>query len=227
MQLRWIAIGVVCFSAALLSACGNAPGGMSARSSSAAMSKANSRYDSSDKDKNKSDDDCEESEDSDKSSDKSKSLTMSSKSKDDESDECKESEDEHRKSSGHSYSKSMSLDSKSSSKDGKDHDKDGKDTCRVSICHVPGVNNCKPHKMRVRKSAVQAHFEHGDYPGACDPTPGPVDPPPVDPPPVDPPPAPQCTPDFSACTVDANCCAGSICLPDAAASTGFSCGSAG
>jgi len=57
MQLRWIAIGVVCFSAALLSACGNAPGGLSARSASAAMSKANSRYDSSDKDKNKSDDD--------------------------------------------------------------------------------------------------------------------------------------------------------------------------
>src|SRR3954469_5727120 len=208
MQLRWIAIGVVCFSAALLSACGNAPGGTSARSASAAMSKANSRYDSSDK--NKSDDDeCDESEHSDKSSDKSRSL-MSSKSKDDDSDECKESEDEHHKSSGHSYSKSMSVDSHSSSKDGKDHDKDDDDTCKVTICHVPGVNKCKPHKMRVGKSDLQAHIEHGDYPGACDPAPvdpGPVNPPPVDPGPVNPPP-PACFPNGSVCNANSDCCTG-------------------
>jgi len=224
MQLRWIAIGVVCLSAALLSACGNASGDMSARSASAAMSKSNSRYDASDKDKDKSDkDDCDESEDSDKSSDKSKSLTTSSsKSKDDDSDECKESDDD--KSSGHSYSKSksMSVASKSSSKDGKDHDKDDDDTCKVTICHIPPGNTCKPHKIRVGKSAVQAHIEHGDYPGACDP--GPVDPPPPPPPP---PPPVQCVPDLGACTVDTDCCTGSVCLPDLATATGFSCGVAG
>jgi hypothetical protein len=226
MQLRWIAIGVVCFSAALLSACGNASGDMSARSASAAMSKTGSRYDSSDKDKNKSDDDeCDESDDSDKSSSKSKSLTTSSsKSKDDDSDECKESDDDH-KSSGHSSSKSMSVASKSSSKDGKDHDKDDDDTCKVTICHIPPGNTCKPHKIRVGKSAVQAHVEHGDYPGACDP--GPVDPPPPPPPPPSPPPPPVCVPDLGACTVDADCCALSVCLPDLASATGKSCGVAG
>jgi hypothetical protein len=217
MQLRWIAIGVVCFSAALLSACGNASGDMSTRSASAAMSKTDSGYKSSDK--SKSDDDCDESEDSDKSSAKSKSLTMSSsKSKDDDSDECK-SDDDHDKSSGHSYSKSMSVASKSSSKnDGKDHDKDDDATCKVTICHVPAGNQCKPHKIRVGKSEVRTHIEHGDYPGACDPT-VPVDPPP--------PPPPQCTPDLGVCTTDAQCCTGSICMPDFQSSTGFSCGVAG
>ena len=212
MQLRWIAIGVVCFSAALLSACGNASGDMSARSASAALSKSNSRYDSSDKDKSDNDD-CE-SEDSDKSSDKSKSLTLSSsKSKDDDSDECKESDD-HDKSSGHSYSKSMSVASKSSSKGGKDHDKDDDDTCKVTICHVPADHDCKPHKMRVGKSEVEGHIKHGDYPGVCDVTPPP-------------PPPPVCVPDLGACTVDGDCCTGSVCLPDNLSATGLSCGVAG
>jgi len=200
MQLRWIAIGVVCLSAALLSACGNASGDMSARSASAALSKSNSRYDASDKDKSDNDE-CDESEHSDKSSDKSKSLTKSSsKSKDDDSDECKESEDEHHKSSGHSYSKSMSFDSKSSSKDGKDHDKDDDDTCKVTICHIPAAENCKPHKIRVGKSEVEGHIEHGDYPGACDPV--------VPPPPPPPPPPTQCVADTFACTSNAECCSG-------------------
>jgi len=203
MQLRWITIGVVCFSAALLSACGNASGDLSARSASAAMSKSNGRYDSSDKDKNKSDnDDCDEADESDNSSSKSSSLERSSsKSKDDDSDECK-SDDDHDKSSGHSYSKSMRVDSKSSGKDdGKDHDKkDDDDTCKVTICHIPAAENCKPHKIRVGKSEVEGHIEHGDYPGACDPV--------VPPPPPPPPPPTQCVADTFACTSNAECCSG-------------------
>ena len=60
MQFRWIAIGVMCFSAALLSACGGATGNatLSSRSSASAMSKSEGRHDASRSDK----DDCDESE---------------------------------------------------------------------------------------------------------------------------------------------------------------------
>ena len=144
MQLRWLAIGVVCFSAALQSACGSATGDtLSARSPSSAISKSTSRYDSSGKNAN-------------------------------ESDEC----------------------------DASGVSSDANGTCKVTICHIPPGNPDNRHTIRVGEPAVQAHIDHGDYPGACDP---------VDPPP---PPPPQCLPDMSVCTVDADCCPGSICLPD-------------
>jgi hypothetical protein len=192
MQLRWIAIGVVCFSAALLSACGSAAGNTSARSA-AVMSKSTATYNTSDKDNDSQDkdDDCDESDDSDKSSNsdkssdsdksgsKSKSLSMmSSKSSksDDDKPECKD-DDNHGKSSGsHDSSKSLSMSKSNSRDDGKGHGKDDDDTCKVTICHIPPGNHCKPHKIRVGKSAELAHIEHGDYLGACDP--GPVTPPP-------------------------------------------------
>jgi len=141
MQLRWIAIGMVCFSAALLSACGNSAGDtLSARSASGAMSKSTSRYDSSGKDAT-------------------------------EQAEC----------------------------DASDGSNSLADNCKVTICHVPPGNDGNRHTIRVGESAVPAHIDHGDYPGACDP--------------VDPPP-PQCLPDMSVCTVDADCCPGSVCMPD-------------
>jgi hypothetical protein len=171
MQLRWIAIGVVCFSATLLSACGNAGGDRLSGRSAATMSKSAGRYDSSTRDE---DDMCDDW----KNYDESRSLSASSSMDD---DECKESDDSDR--------------SWSSSSD------DDDDSCRVTVCHVSSDTTCTAHMIRVRQSEVEAHIEHGDYPGAC----VPVDPPP---------PPPQCLPDSSVCNVDADCCPGSICLPD-------------
>src|SRR5438067_303189 len=170
MQLRWVAIGVVCFSAALLSACGGAPGtALTSKSDASAMSKSDGRYDTSSKgDK----DDCDGSEDHDKSDDKS-SRSLSARSKDDDDKECKDDDYDHDKSkdsdkSRDMSSRSLSMSSKSSSKDedGKDHDDDA--TCKVTICHVPPGNACNEHQIRVGKSAVRAHIEHGDYLGSCD-----------------------------------------------------------
>jgi len=100
-------------------------------------------------------------------------------------DECKESDDSDR-SSDSSWSSSS---------------QDEDDTCTVAICHVSPDKTCAAHMIRVRKWEVQVHIEHGDYPGAC----VPVNPPP---------PPPQCLPDLSVCKVDADCCPGSVCLPD-------------
>ena len=200
MQLRWIAIGVVCFSAALLSACGGAPStALASKADASAMSKSDGRYDTSSKDKDDKDE-CDESEDHDKSNDKSRSL--STKSKDDDK-ECKSYDDDGHdkskddKSKDHKSSHSLSMSSKYSSKD-KDNDKEHDDddaTCKVTVCHVPPGNACKEHKIRVGKSAVRAHIEHGDYLGSCD----------VPPPP---PPVPACFSEGTACTATADCCPG-------------------
>jgi hypothetical protein len=195
MQLRWIAIGVVCFSAALLSACGGAPStALASRTDASAMSKSDGRYDASSKDK----DDCDESEDHDKSKDKSRSLSTRSK---DDDKECEHDDDYDHDSKDHKSSHSLSMSSKSSSKD-KDNDRDHDDddaNCKVTVCHVPPGNACNEHKIRVGKSAVRAHIEHGDYLGSCD----------VPPPP---PPAPVCVP--SACPAPADPNAMAICNPD-------------
>jgi hypothetical protein len=201
MQSRWIAIGVVCFSAALLSACGGAPATpLASQSDATAMSKSDGRYDTSKSDKDK--DDCDESEDHDKSSDTSRSL--STKSKDDDDKECKDSGDDHDNSMGYDKSSRSLMLSKSSSKDkdgtDKDHDDDDAN-CKVTICHVPPGNPSNEHSIRVGKSALRAHIEHGDYLGSCD-----------APPP--PPPPPQCVQDTGACTLSTDCCAGSICMLD-------------
>src|SRR2546423_7424388 len=91
MQLRWIAISVVCFSAALLSACGGAPGtALTSRSDASALSK-DGRYDSSSASDDK--DECDESEDHDKSS-----HSFSVKSKDHDDKECEDSDDHDRSS---------------------------------------------------------------------------------------------------------------------------------
>src|SRR4051812_36989507 len=91
MQLRWIAIGVVCFSAALLSACGGAAGdaSLSSREASALSSKESDRGYSSakgddGKDHDKDDCDCDDDDDS-----KSKSRSKD----DDKKPECKD--DDH------------------------------------------------------------------------------------------------------------------------------------
>jgi hypothetical protein len=192
MQLRWFTIGVVCFSAALLSACGGAPGtALTSRSDASAMSKAAGRYDSNDKD------DCDE--DHDKSQDKSSSLSVQSK---DDDKECKDSDD-HDKSKDNSSSLSSSLYSR-------DQDHDGGDdaNCKVTICHIPPGNACREHTIRIGKSAVPAHIAHGDYPGACD-----------APPPPPPPPANSCNPaacpgdpnGSAMCNPDGSC--GIVCLP--------------
>jgi len=200
MQFRWIAIGVMCFSAALLSACGGATGNatLSSRSSASAMSKSEGRHDASRSDK----DDCDESEDHDKSDDRSSnssSLTVTSRSyssdkssKDDgdDKDECKSSDDDHDKSMDRSSSSTSLMLSSKSSRDDRDGDDDA--TCKVTICHIPPGNHCNEHKIRVGKSAVRAHIEHGDYLGACDPK---------DPPPPAPP-GPTCDP--LACPQDPN-----------------------
>jgi hypothetical protein len=200
MQLRWIAMGLVCFSAALLSACGGAPStALASKADASAMSKADGRYDTSKKGDKDDKDDCDESEDHDKSSDKSRSLTT--KAKDDDAKECKDSDEDHDKSKGKSYSRSLSM-SRSSSKDNdKDHDDDDA-TCKVTVCHVPPGNACKEHTIRVGKSAAPAHIAHGDYTGSCD----------VPPPPPPPPPAPTCTPAKCPVPVDPN--AAAICNPD-------------
>jgi len=195
MQLRWIAIGVVCFSAALLSACGGAPStALASKTDASAMSKSDGRYDTSSKDKDDKDE-CDESEDHDKSNDKSRSL--STKSKDDDK-ECKSyDDDDHDKSKDHKSSHSLSMSSRYSSKD-KDNDKEHDDddaTCKVTVCHVPPGNACNEHSIRVGKSAVRAHIEHGDYLGSCDAPP---------PPPV----VPACFSEGTACTATTDCCPG-------------------
>jgi hypothetical protein len=189
MQLRWIAIGVVCFSAALLSACGGAPAtALASKSDASAMSKVGGRYDASSKDDK---DDCDE-------SDHDKSSSLSTKSKDDDDKECKDSEDDHDKSKGYDKSSKSLMSSKSSSKDkdGQDHDDDDAN-CKVTVCHVPPGNHCNEHMIRVGKPAVRAHLEHGDYLGSCDAPP--------------PPPPPVCLPDASPCNTDADCCAPLLC----------------
>src|SRR5882762_3275420 len=138
MQLRWIAIGVVCFSAALLSACGGAPStALASRTDASAMSKSDGRYDTSSKDKDK-DDGKDDGKDDDK--------------------ECKsyDDDDHDHDSRDHKSSHSLSMSSKSSSKD-KDNDRDHDDddaNCKVTVCHVPPGNPCNEHKIRVGKSAV-------------------------------------------------------------------------
>src|SRR4051812_35007034 len=170
MQLRWIAISVMCFSAALLSACGGAPGtALTSRSDESAMSK-DSRYESSSKSDDK--DECGESEDHDKSS-----HSFSVKSKDDDK-ECEDSDDDydHDRSSGSMSSHSLSMSSSRKDNDGRHHDDDDAN-CKVTICHVPPGNVCNEHTIRVGKSAVPAHRAHGDSPGSCDvqpPPPGPT-----------------------------------------------------
>jgi len=204
MQLRWIAISVVCFSAALLSACGGAPGtALTSRSDASAMSKSAGRYDSSSASKDDKDD-CDESEDHDKSS-----HSMSVMSSKDDDKECKDSDDFYGKSHD-SSSKSLKLSSKSYDRDG-DKDRDDDDAnCKVTICHVPPGNVCNEHTIRVGKPAVRAHIEHGDYLGSCDPQ----DPPVV----VDPPP-PLCLPDGGACATGADCC-GLFCVASICSSGG-------
>ena len=192
MQSRWISISVMCFSAALLSACGGAPSGtaLTSRSDTTAMSKADGRYDASSKGDDK--DECDESGDHDKSADKS-SLSVKSNDKDD--DECKGSDDDH--------DQSKSLSSHSFSMSSKSDDDDA--NCKVTICHIPPGNHCNEHTIRVGKSAVRAHIAHGDYPGACDPQ-APPQPPPPPPPPV-------CLPETAACSATgAACCTGLLCL---------------
>ena len=138
MQLRWIAIGVVCFSAALLSACGGAPSSaLASRSEASAMSKAEGRYDTSKK--------------------------RDSDDKDDDDKECKD--DDHSDSSN--VAKSSLISSNSGSEDGSEHDGD-EANCKVTICHIPPGNHCNEHTIRVGRSAVPAHIAHGDYPGSCD-----------------------------------------------------------
>ena len=168
MQFRWISLGTVILSAALVAACGGnaVDGSLSARSSST-MSKADSRYTSSG---NHDNDDCDDSDH--KSSDDSRSMSKS-KSKSDDSDECKD-DDSHMSSSSHS----LSMASSSKDKD-KDHGDD--DDCKVTICHIPPGNHCAEHEIRIGKSAVPAHIAHGDYPGACDQPPPPPPPPACDP----------------------------------------------
>src|SRR4030081_3012244 len=127
MQFRWIAISVVCFSAALLSACGGAPStALASKADASAMSKSDGRYDTSSK---KDKDECDESEDhdksNDKSNDKSRSLSTKSSNKDKDHD--------------------------------KDHDKNHDDddaNCKVTVCHVPPGNACREHELHVGKSAV-------------------------------------------------------------------------
>jgi len=192
MQLRFIAISVVCYSAALLSACGGAPGtALTSRSDASAMSKAGGRYDSSSRNDK---DDCDESEDHDASS---HSLSVKS---DDDDKECKSSDDYSGGSKDWS-SRSLSVSSSSSSSSSKDDDDDA--NCKVTICHIPPGNHCNEHTIRVGKSAVRAHIAHGDYPGKCDAAPPPPPPPP-------PPPA-ACLPDTTACTLSADCCSG-VCM---------------
>ena len=82
MQLRWIAIAVVCVSASLLSACGNATSDRVAGRSAAEMSTSRSRYDSSGKDDDK--DECDDWEKYDQSSSLGTNSSMN--------DECDESD---------------------------------------------------------------------------------------------------------------------------------------
>src|SRR4051812_6443752 len=202
MQSRWIAIGVVCFSAALLSACGGASGtALTSRSDASALSKTAGRYDTS---KNDDKDECDESEDHDKSSDKSRSLSVKSKDSDDDK-ECKESDD-HDKSWYGKSSRSVSMSSYNDDKD-RDHDEDDDANCKVTVCHVPPGNHCNEHTIRVGKSAVPAHIAHGDYPGSCD-----------APPPTPTPPA--CFAETVACTATAECCSGLACTLGACAIAG-------
>jgi len=183
MQFKWISLGTVILSAALVAACGGnaVDGSLSARSSST-MSKADSRYTPSGK---HDDDDCDDSDH------KSSNSSMDKSSKGDDSDECKEDDDSHGSSSSHSMSMSSSSSSKDKNKD-KDKDRDD-DDCKVTICHIPPGNHCAEHEIRVGKSAVPAHIAHGDYPGKCDVAP---------PPPPPPPPPPACG------DVGQPCCAG-------------------
>ena len=188
MQLRWIAIGVVCFSAALLSACGGAPSSaLASRSEASAMSKADGRHDKSKKSDSDDKDECD-----DASRDKSHSLTLMSKDKDDDDKECKDDDDSD--SSKVAQSSLMSSRWGSADEDGNEHDGD-EANCKVTICHIPPGNHCNEHTIRVGKSAVPAHIAHGDYTGSCD-----------APPP--PPPVPACMPETAACVTTADCCPG-------------------
>jgi len=185
MQLRWIAIGMVCFSAALLSACGGAAGdaSLSSRTEASALSSKQSDRshdaakgdDSKDHDK----DDCDCDDDSSKS--RSKDDDKTAECKDDDHDRDHDKSKDKSRSLSVSSSLSTSWKSNDKSKDSdKDNEKDDDGSCKVTICHRPPGNRCNEHTIRVGKSAVSAHVAHGDYPGSCDPQ----DPPPPPPPPV-------------------------------------------
>jgi hypothetical protein len=193
MQFRWIALGTVILSAALVSACGgNATDASLSGRSASTMSKSDGRYTSSGND----DDDCDDSDHH-----NSSSSMQKQNSKNDDSDECKDEDEHHKSSSSHSLSMSSSKGDKD-----KDHDGDD-DDCKVTICHIPPGNHCAEHEIRVDKSAMTGHIEHGDYPGKCD----------VQPPPPPPPPPPACG------AVDQPCCV-VVGLPDPICLAGLSCG---
>jgi hypothetical protein len=207
MQLRWIAIGVVCFSAALLSACGGAAGdaSLSSREASALSSKESDRGYSSakgDDGKDHDKDDCDCDDDDSKSKSKSKDDDKKPECKDDDHDrDHDKSKDKDKSRHYMSVSSSMNMASKSKDKS-KDDDRDDDDSCKVTVCHRPPGNRCNEHTIRVGKSAVSAHVAHGDYPGSCDP---------VDPPPPPPPPPPPNSCDASLCPQPTDPNAAAIC----------------
>jgi outer membrane biosynthesis protein TonB len=40
---------------------------------------------------------------------------------------------------------------------------------KITICHIPPGNPFNAHTITVGESAVQAHLDHGDYLGPCEP----------------------------------------------------------
>jgi hypothetical protein len=63
---------------------------------------------------------------------------------------------------------------------------------KVTICHIPPGNPENRHEITVGVPAVQAHLNHGDFVGTCEPS---------------------CKPAGSRCRTTEECCPGLLCVP--------------